>query len=99
MFVYTAYDPALAESTGTPAASLDDCLIRCHEIIPCEAVIMASQLDSHGNNCYLYQKRKANLTLIWGDANFWGDAHFLKMFKFWLNAINTSRKNGTDMSQ
>ena len=62
MFVSTAYDPALAVSTGIPVANLEDCLIRCHEVSLCEAAIMASQLDSRGNNCYWYQKRSANLT-------------------------------------
>ena len=65
MFVSSAYDPALAKPIGVPVAGLDDCLIRCHEVLPCEAVIMGSQLDSHGNNYYLYQKREANLTVIW----------------------------------
>ena len=64
MFVSTAYDPALAESTGIQTDSLDDCLVRCHEVSPCEATIMSSQLDSLGNNCFLYHKKSADLTFV-----------------------------------
>ena len=64
MFLSTAYDPALAETTGIPVTSLEDCMIRCHQVPLCEAAIMASQLDSVGNNCYIYQKQSANFTLF-----------------------------------
>ena len=65
MFMSTAYDPALAESTGIQVDSLDDRLVRCHEVSPFEATIMSSQLDSLGNNCFLYQKKNVSLTLFY----------------------------------
>ena len=64
MFVSTAYDPGSAQFIGTPAPSLDDCVIHCHEDPLCEAVLLASQPDTFGNNCFLFQKQRANLSVF-----------------------------------
>ena len=60
MFVQMTYDTASVESHDIQASSFGDCVIYCHEDPCCVTVIYGGQPDIHGNNCYLFQKRRAD---------------------------------------
>ena len=64
MFIPMAWDTASEEAYITKASGREDCVIYCHEDPWCGAVIYGSQPDSHGNNCYLFQKRRADLNFL-----------------------------------
>ena len=60
VFLATTYDPTLAVSSGAPVTSFEDCIIRCHKVSICEALLFGSQPDVAGNNCHMYRNGKAD---------------------------------------